>query len=555
MEEWAQAELQATCSNLGVYDGASYLPEPDATECVKDLIRFLRRDDENHCVRRALGELGVLKSDLVPLLREHSNNRELFDVTLRLLVNLTNPEILLFREELPEDKERRNYYLQIQTQRQGYKAAFVDEGVWTVLSKTLGSLLKKDWDERLEDDKLIIERILILVRNILQVPTNVRREGRTMDDVSLHDQVLWVVHQSGMQDLLLYIASSDSEAQYCLHVLETISLVFREQDPTSLASADFTRSATEKEADSQALAKARALEAEKAKERMKKAGSSRHSRFGGTFVVRNVKSITDRELIVQKPLQNLGQINFDEKKRAMKKSKNKMTPEDSGTHRSTLPVRIFLKEFCVEFLHSAYNQLMGVVRDALNRQRAQQNDETYYLWCIRFFMEFNRAHEFAIELVSDTLNRQTFHFLQQQMDNYRDNCEHEKKNRPAYLMWGRRMHLCIRAYHELVSWLVAMEGHKEEGVREAGRVLRASVFYESEYRELCLQQLSTYNPDKMSLGYLRDLVATTHVFLKLMEHMAKNKHLIVSKKKKVKRAAGKAKKGKGGGGGGGGRGG
>ena len=83
----------------------------------------------------------------------------------------------------------RNYYLQIQAQRQGYKAAFIDAALWKVLTKTLGSLLKKDWDERLEDDKLIIERILILIRNVLQVPTNVRREGRTMDDVSLHDQV------------------------------------------------------------------------------------------------------------------------------------------------------------------------------------------------------------------------------------------------------------------------------------------------------------------------------------------------------------------------------
>ena len=72
--------------------------------------------------------------------------------------------------------------------------------------------------------------------------------------------------------------------------------------------------------------------------------------------------------------------------------------------------------------------------------------------------------------------------------------------------------------------------------------LRASVFYESEYRELCLQQLSTFNPDKMSLGYLTDLVATTHVFIKLMEVMSKGKKMLVSKKKKVvKRTAGKKK--------------
>ena len=73
------------------------------------------------------------------------------------------------------------------------------------------------------------------------------------------------------------------------------------------------------------------------------------------------------------------------------------------------------------------------------------------------------------------------------------------------------------------------------------------MFYESEYRELCLQQLSTFNPDKMSLGYLTDLVATTHVFLKLMEVMSRGKKMIVSKKKKVmKKSTGKKKGAQGG---------
>ena len=67
-----------------------------------------------------------------PPCRDHPNNRELFDVTLRLLVNLTNPELLLFKEELPEDKETRNFYLQIQTHRQSYKVSFylLEQGQW-----------------------------------------------------------------------------------------------------------------------------------------------------------------------------------------------------------------------------------------------------------------------------------------------------------------------------------------------------------------------------------------------------------------------------------------
>ena len=39
---WKLNPIQATCSNLGIYDGEKYLPEPDCVECVKDLIRFLR---------------------------------------------------------------------------------------------------------------------------------------------------------------------------------------------------------------------------------------------------------------------------------------------------------------------------------------------------------------------------------------------------------------------------------------------------------------------------------------------------------------------------------
>ena len=87
------------------------------------------------------------------------------------------------------------------------------------------------------------------------------------------------------------------------------------------------------------------------------------TRFGGSFVLQNVKSISDRNLIVNKPLAGIESIDFDQQKRGKKKAKNKTTPDDGdGKRRSTLAVRIFLEEF----LMSAYNQLMEVVKDSLN---------------------------------------------------------------------------------------------------------------------------------------------------------------------------------------------
>lgn len=75
---------------------------------------------------------------------------------------------------------------------------------------------------------MLIERTLVLIRNVLQIPTS-PDERRADNDASLHDQVLWSLHQSGVFDLILYIISSEYEHQYHLHALEIICLIYREQ--------------------------------------------------------------------------------------------------------------------------------------------------------------------------------------------------------------------------------------------------------------------------------------------------------------------------------------
>ena len=83
--EW-KIELEATCSALGTYDGTKYYKDDDCLECIKDLIRFLRRDDDNHTLRRSLGQIGVVRTDLIPILRDYHQEAELFDMCLRLMV-------------------------------------------------------------------------------------------------------------------------------------------------------------------------------------------------------------------------------------------------------------------------------------------------------------------------------------------------------------------------------------------------------------------------------------------------------------------------------------
>ena len=246
-----------------------------------------------------------------------------------------------------------------------------------------------------------------------------------------------------------------------------------------------------------------------------------------------MKSISDRDIIAHKPVTDVATIDFDHNKRRKKIPKNRTPLQDAScTRRSTLALRLFLQEFCVEFLNGAYNNIMNIVKDNLDRSKTQEHDESYYMWAIKFFMEFNRHHEFKLELVTETLSIETVHYIQTNIQNYHDMMTTEKKKIP---LWSRRMHNGLRAYHELLMTLAVMDKSDDSSVRNSSLALKSKMFYVVEYRELPLILLLNYDQIKMSKGYLKDLVEMSHIFLKLLEGMCmKTRHLMVQQPKKNK---------------------
>lgn len=65
---------------------------------------------------------------------------------------------------------------------------------------------------------------------------------------------------------------------------------------------------------------------------------------------------------------------------------------------SSVSDRLFLREFCIEILGSAFNNLVRQVRRVLERSTTG-NDDSYLLWAMRFFLEFNRLSNFQLQLV------------------------------------------------------------------------------------------------------------------------------------------------------------
>ncbi|XP_047405854.1 protein timeless homolog [Sciurus carolinensis] len=524
-------ELLATCSALGYLEGDTYHKEPDCLESVKDLIRYLRHEDETRDVRQQLGASQIMQSDLLPILTQHHQDKPLFDAVIRLMVNLTQPALLCF-SSVPKEPSMRHHFLQLLTYLQAYKEAFASEKAFGVLSETLYELLQLGWEERQEEDNLLIERILLLVRNVLHVPADLDQEKRIDDDASVHDQLLWAIHLSGLDDLLLFLASSPAEQQWSLHVLEIVSLMFRDQNPEQLAGVGQGHLTQERSTDVAELEVLRQREIAEKKTRALQRGN-RHSRFGGSYIVKGLKSIGERDLIFHKGLHNLQNYSSDLGKQPRRVPKRRQAAQElSIQRRSALNVRLFLRDFCSEFLENCYNRLMGLVKDHLLREKAQQHDETYYMWALAFFMAFNRAASFRPGLVSETLSVRTFHFIEQNLTNYYEMMLTDRKEASS---WARRMHLALKAYQELLATVNEMDMSPDEAVRESSRIIKNNIFYVLEYRELFLALFRKFDERCQPRSFLRDLVETTHLFLKMLERFCRSRGNLMVQNKRKKR--------------------
>ncbi|KAL6111612.1 timeless [Pungitius sinensis] len=531
-------ELLATCSALGYLEGDAYHKEADCLESVKDLIRFLRHEDDTRDVRQQLGAGQIVQNDLLPIIIQHGQDKALFDACIRLMVNLTQPAMLCFGK-VPDDPVFRHHFLQVTSHLQAYKEAFAGEAVFGILSETLYTLLQLDWEQRQEEDNLLIERILLLVRNVLHVPADPCEEKKVDDDASIHDRLLWAIHMSGFDDLVKFLASAQSEQQWSMHVLEIISLMFRDQTPEGLVSAGHARSAEEKHRDSQELEALRQKELATKRSRTLQRGT-RHSRFGGSYVVEGLKSIGDRDVIYHRNVHHFKNYTHDTGKAVRRVPKrNRQARECKDKRRSALNVRLFLREFCVDFLENCYNRLMYLVKESLIREQTQQHDETYYLWALSFFMAFNRGNGFRADLVSETMSIRAFHYIERNITNYYEMLLTDRKEATS---WSRRMHLALKAYQELLLTVNEMDRSQDESIRQSSSVIKSNIFYLMEYREIFLTLLRKYDETRQPHSYLKDLVESTHLFLRMLERFCKGRRSLMVQKRKVRRKRSRGKK-------------
>lgn len=92
---------------------------------------------ENHEYRRHIGKAKVLQIDLIEILINYGEDDEYFDIVVRLLIILTTPTLLLYKDGPPKDTQGRRVFMELMDILQDYKNAFTKNQIWEVLFKKL----------------------------------------------------------------------------------------------------------------------------------------------------------------------------------------------------------------------------------------------------------------------------------------------------------------------------------------------------------------------------------------------------------------------------------
>jgi len=540
-------ELFAIYNSLGHLQDGIYNKEPDCTACLKDLLRFMRTENQQtFATRRQLGECNFLSTDLAPLVKQHSlSDKTLFDYVIRLLSLLTTPPILLFKEEIPDDREKRKIYLDLQQHVFNYKTDLsIDVMFWSVIAKQMLKILQMDLDSRQEEDKVLLERMLILVRNVLHVSSQDEEDVIAGED-NVHDKLLISMKKACIYDILIYICQTEAEHEFAFHVLEIYSLIYREQTAESLATLNesLRLSEAEKRKDIEHLKELKART-----QTATRTHQDKYQRFKETtYVVKNLKSIGNNDMICHKAVSDISELDLDQNKKVVRKAKNRRHIEDQSVrnkHSSSLELKSYLRDLAKSFISTSYNLLMKTIRYYLERSKGQENDETYFIWAAHFFMEFNRCGDHSVDFVIETLSKEHLHYLHCLIESYLDHLKTDKKNSK---LWSKRLHNALKAYKELIYTLAHLQSKPRTEPSSATSIaeeLRKKLFYEEEYRELIRLLIMVYDPIKMSDAYLNDLIEANHLFLKMLESVCKRNESKVVVRKKARKQKKKKQKDK-----------
>ncbi|GMJ06484.1 TIMELESS [Hibiscus trionum] len=541
--------LSGICASLGVLEEDQttnrmvYTKGEHCLDSLKDLLRFLRRDDpQTREVFKQVCRWNIVSKNLIPIIEHCQRDRNLVLNAVKVLVFLSMP-VEPSSSDIPQQIE---YLWNIKF------SVTSSDAVAVIVSLLEGPLENLECELFSEDDWKLLQLVLTLFRNILAIQdiSSLQKAGHFL---SLRDRFLELLFRENVMDLVIVITQQIGGSRGYLRqdnllLLEFFHYIFMGQEPELLVKAHMMGS------EEGGVAKAciddlKSIMEEEAKKRRvsKLQRANRHSQFSGTFTRLTMGGST----VVYKGNPNNNSQN------ALLKSHNSRGMRGHGD----LPlmrknILALLHDFVNQFLSGGYNVLMKSVREDIEKEHhtVQKGDIVVFFKVAEFVTSFqyhkcltskpsagNANSEASAEKCADStffqgdicgpiaasMNESMFQLV---ISRWRNAFEGLKEtNDYKFLSAASSLLKNMIRMFDLVLTLFP-EDSKEA---QTARVLLYKLFYDQTDQgmtQLILNQIKTFNSHKQPKSDLADLVEMMHVIIQLMENLQARGSLRVSRK-------------------------
>ncbi|KAL4348537.1 hypothetical protein GQ457_17G024620 [Hibiscus cannabinus] len=548
--------LSVICASLGVLEedqttnrmvytkGEHCLVSNDLLpDALKDLLRFLRRDDpQTREVFKQVCRWNIVSKNLIPIIEHCQRDRNLVLNAVKVLVFLSMP-IEPSSSDIPQQIE---YLWNIKF------SVTSSDAVAVIVSLLEGPLENLECELFSEDDWKLLQLVLTLFRNILAIQdvSSLQKAGQFL---SLRDRFLELLFRENVMDLVIVITQQIGGSRGYLRqdnllLLEIFHYIFMGQEPELLVKAHLMGSEEGGEAKA-CIDDLKSIMEEEAKKRRvsRLQRANRHSQFSGTFTRQTMGGST----VVYKGNPNNSSQN------ALLKSHNSHGMRGHGD----LPlmrknVLALLHDFVNQFLSGGYNVLMKSVREDIEKEHhtVQKGDIIVFFKVAEFVTSFqyrkcltskpsagNATSEASAEKCADntffqgdicgpiaaSMNESMFQLV---ISRWRNAFEGLKEtNDYKFLSAASSLLKNMIRMFDLVLNLFP-EDSKEP---QTARILLYKLFYDQTDQgmtQLILNQIRMFNSRKQPKSDLADLVEMMHVIIQLMENLQARGSLRVSRK-------------------------
>ncbi|XP_076911827.1 uncharacterized protein LOC143569918 [Bidens hawaiensis] len=540
-------------------DGNPIAYTPAETDNLKDLVRFLRRDDpETRQVFHQVCKWNIVGKHILIIIQHFHHDTNLLLNAVKVLVFLTMP-VDPTSKDIPQQIE----YLW------GLKSLITStHAIPVILTLLEGPLERLQGDLFTDDDWKLVQLVVTLFRNILAIENitmQQRAAGLASEFILLRDRFLQLLFEENVMDLILVLTQhvGGSRAifrQDNLLLLETFYYTYKGQLPELVARAHLDANIkVAGEAEATATDLKSIMEEEKAKRRqMMRCNLGARSKFTGSFT----RLTMDGSKVMVK-----GNPCSDSHDSLLKGHKNphtssKKTVWEGGRMPTTNKnILRLLYDFTDQFLLGGYNVLMQSIREDIEKEHhgIENNDVVVFFHVAEFVMSFqnqkllsskpdvsvdksesSRNHDADDTLfkgsicgsISETMNESMFLLVISKWRSAFDGLK--ETNNYSFLSAAGSLTKTMINMLDLVLKL-SPEDSKEP---QTARVLLYKLFYDQTDQGMTyflFSQIKAFNAHKQPKSDLADLIETIHIVIRLMENLQSRGALRVAKKSRRKR--------------------